>query len=232
MCGRYARKSAPRLLAEWFEMELEELRHAVSSWNVTPQSFQPVVRLNPETGRREAPLLRWGLVPAWARDERMGLSAINARSEEAAAKPAFREALKKRRCLVPADAYYEWQKTGPKSRQPFAIAPANGSPMAFAGLWESWLAPTGRPLESFTILTTAANEKLQAIHERMPVIVEREDYTSWLVDEKAAADLLRPLAADRVTSWPVSSRVGNVRNNDAALLDPCQPEESRQGSLF
>jgi putative SOS response-associated peptidase YedK len=213
-------------------MELEELRHSFPSWNVTPQSFQPVVRLNPETGCREAPLLRWGLVPAWARNERVGLSTINARSEEASTKPAFREALKKRRCLVPADAYYEWQKTGTKSRQPHAIASAEGSPMAFAGLWERWLAPTGRPLESFTILTTAANQKLQAIHERMPVIVERENYSSWLADEKATADLLRPLAADRLTSWPVSSRVGHVRNNDAALLEPCEPEESRQGTLF
>lgn len=232
MCGRYARKSAQKIFAEWFEMELDEMRHVAPSWNVTPQSFQPVVRLNPATGRRESALLRWGLVPAWARDERIAQSTINARSEDAASKPAFRDALKQRRCLVPADAYYEWQKMSAKARQPFAIASSEGTPMAFAGLWERWSGPAGTQLESFTILTTMANEKLQTIHARMPVIVERSNYARWLADDKTAAGLLRPLAAERLACWPVSERVGNVRNNDAALLDACEPAGSLQQSLF
>jgi putative SOS response-associated peptidase YedK len=235
MCGRYARKSAQELLAEWFEMDLEQMRWA-PTWNAPPQSFQPVVRLNPETGIREAPQLRWGLVPSWAKDARIGLNTINARAEEAAAKPAFRSALKKRRCLVPADAYYEWQQTGPKTKQPYAIALTSGEPIAFAGLWESWCDSSGTALETFTILTTAANEQLAAIHDRMPVIVERKDYDRWLnADDKATppVDLLQPYAANQVRAWPVSNRVGNIRNNDASLLDLVDTQdEPVQGLLF
>jgi len=233
MCGRYARKSAQELLAEWFEIDLEEMRWA-PTWNAAPQSFQPVVRLSSGGSQREAALLRWGLVPAWIKDARVGL--INARAEEAATKPAFRAALKKRRCLVPADAYYEWRQTGPKTKQPYAIALTSGEPIAFAGLWESWREAGGAALETFTILTTAANERLASIHDRMPVIIERKDYDRWLdADEKAAppADLLHPYAANQVRAWPVSDRVGNIRNNDASLLDPVgTPDEPAQGQLF
>jgi putative SOS response-associated peptidase YedK len=235
MCGRYARKSAQELLAEWFEMDLEQMRWA-PTWNAAPQSFQPVVRLHPETGQREASPLRWGLVPSWAKDARIGLNTINARAEEAAAKPAFRTSLKKRRCLIPADAYYEWQQTGPKTKQPYAIALTSGEPIAFAGLWESWCEAGGHALESFTILTTSANERLAAIHDRMPVIIERNQFSRWLeADEKAGPplDLLRPCAAESIHAWPVSGRVGNIRNNDAALLDPVNASpELAQRQLF
>jgi putative SOS response-associated peptidase YedK len=236
MCGRYARKSAQELLAEWFEMELEQMRQAPPTWNAAPQSFQPVVRLAPETGRREMPLMRWGLVPSWAKDARIGLSTINARAEEAAAKPAFRDALKKRRCLVPADAYYEWQKTGPKTRQPYAITLTGDQPIAFAGLWESWHDAGGHPLDTFTILTTAANQRLAAIHDRMPVIVERKDYARWLdaSNESApAAELFQAAPPERIDLWPVSGRVGNTRNNDEFLLEPANATaQAAQGQLF
>jgi putative SOS response-associated peptidase YedK len=235
MCGRYARKSAQELLAEWFEMDLEQMRWA-PTWNAAPQSFQPVVRLNPETGVRQAALLRWGLVPSWAKNARIGLNAINARAEEAAAKPAFRSALKKRRCLVPADAYFEWRQTGPKTKQPYAIALTSGEPIAFAGLWESWCDAGGNALETFTILTTSANEQLTAIHDRMPVIVERKNYDRWLnADDKATppVDLLHPYAANQMRVWPVSNRVGNIRNNDPSLLDLAETQdEPAQGQLF
>jgi putative SOS response-associated peptidase YedK len=235
MCGRYARKSAQELLAEWFEMDLEQMRWA-PTWNAASQSFQPVVRLSSGGSQREAALLRWGLVPSWAKDARVGLNTINARAEEAAAKPAFRAALKKRRCLVPADAYYEWRQTGPKTKQPYAIALTSGEPIAFAGLWESWRDAGDNVLETFTILTTAANERLASIHDRMPVIVERKKYDRWLdADEKAAppTDLLHPYAANQVRAWPVSNRVGNIRNNDASLLDPVDTrDEPAQGQLF
>jgi putative SOS response-associated peptidase YedK len=234
MCGRYARKSAQELLAEWFEMDLEQMRWA-PTWNAAPQSFQPVVRLS-DGGQREATLMRWGLVPSWAKDARIGLNTINARAEEAATKPAFRTALKMRRCLVPADAYFEWQQTGPKTKQPYAIALISGEPIAFAGLWESWHDFGGSELETFTILTTAANEQLATIHDRMPVIIEHKDYDRWLVsDEKATvpADLLHPYAADQMHAWPISDRVGNIRNNYASLLDPIDTsDEPAQGQLF
>ena len=235
MCGRYARNSAQELLAEWFEMDLEQMRWA-PTWNAAPQSFQPVVRLSSNSSQREAVLMRWGLIPSWAKNARIGLNTINARAEEAATKPAFRAALKKRRCLVPADCYYEWQQTGPKTKQPYAIALASGEPIAFAGLWESWHDSSGSELVTYTILTTAANERLAAIHDRMPVIIERKDYGRWLdADDNAATpvELLHPYAANQVRAWPVSQRVGNIRNNDASLLDPVDNrDEPAQGQMF
>jgi putative SOS response-associated peptidase YedK len=224
MCGRFARKSTQEVLAEWFDLELEEMPWFAPSYNAAPQSVQPVVRLNRDSGRREAALLRWGLVPFWAKDAKLAITTINARAEEAASKPAFREALKMRRCLVPADAFYEWQRPGPKTKRPFAFALASDEPYAFAGLWESWLpkAPGGaRPLETFTILTTEPNELMAPVHNRMPVILEPKDYDRWLDPGDPAQPplkLLRPYAAERMKVWPVSDRVGNVRNNDTELL--------------
>jgi putative SOS response-associated peptidase YedK len=229
MCGRYARKSAQELLAEWFEMDLEQMRWA-PTWNAAPQSFQPVVRLSRDGGEREASLLRWGVVPHWAKDARIELNTINARAEEAADKPVYREALKKRRCLVPADAFYEWQRTGAKNRRPFAIALRSGEPCAFAGLWESWQPPEGAPLETFTILTTAANALMEPIHNRMPVIVAPRDYKRWLDPSvPPPLDLLRPYHAEEMRAWPVSDRVGNVRENAPELLHELQ---ETQQSLF
>jgi hypothetical protein len=122
MCGRFARKSTQEVLAEWLDLDLEEMPWFAPTYNAAPQSIQPVIRLNRDSGRRVAALMRWGLVPSWAKDARIGLNTINARSEEAATKSAFNAALKRRRCLVPSDAYYEWQQTGPKTKQPYAIA--------------------------------------------------------------------------------------------------------------
>jgi len=230
MCGRYARKSAQELLAEWFELDLSIMPWFAPSYNAAPQSFHPVVRLGSEGGRREAALLRWGLVPFWAKDARIGLNTINARAEEAATKPAFRDALKKRRCLVPADAFYEWQRVDAKTRRPFAIALQSGEPYAFAGLWESWHPDEGAPLETFTILTTTPNPLMKPIHDRMPVIVAPADYERWLdASAPSPLDLLRPYPAEQMRAWPVSDQVGNVRNNAPALLDEIQ---NSQPSLF
>ena len=192
------------------------------SFNIAPQSVQPVVRLNREADKREFTLMRWGLVPAWAKDAKIGYNTINARAEGAASKPAFREALKKRRCLVPADAFFEWQRLDPKSKRPFAVGLNGGEPFAFAGLWESWRPKDGGPLETFTILTTDPNEVMAPIHNRMPVILEPMDYDRWLDagdSAKPPVDLLRPYPAERMCAWTVSDRVGNVRNNDPALLE-------------
>jgi len=222
MCGRFARKSTQEVLADWFGVELEDMPWFAPSFNVAPQSVQPVVRLSRDTGNREFALMRWGLVPAWAKDGKIGYSTINARSEEVASKPVFREAFKKRHCLIPADNFYEWMRLDGKSKRPYAIALNSGEPLAFAGLWESWRPKEGPPLETFTILTTSENELIRPIHDRMPVIVEPRDYDRWLDAGDPArppVDLLRPYPAEKMLAWPVSGQVGNVRNNDPALLE-------------
>ena len=227
MCGRFARRSTQQVLADWFGVELEDMPWFAPSYNVAPQSVQPVVRLSRDSGNREFALLRWGLVPFWAKDAKFGYSTINARAEEAAAKPAYREALKKRRCLAPADAFYEWQrgdndKKGKKTKRPFAIALKSGEPYALAGLWEHWQPKEGAALETFTILTTDPNALMEPIHNRMPVILEPRDYSRWLDPGDPArppVDLLRPFPAEKMVAWPVSDRVGNVRNNDPQLLE-------------
>ena len=222
MCGRFARKSTQEVLADWFGVELEDTPWFAPSFNVAPQSVQPVVRLSRDTGNREFALMRWGLVPAWAKDAKIGYSTINARSEEVASKPVFREAFKKRHCLIPADNFLEWMRLDAKSKRPFVIALKSGEPFAFAGLWESWRPKDGAPLETFTILTTSENELMRPIHDRMPVIVEPRDYDRWLDAGDPArppVDLLRPYPAEKMLAWPVSGQVGNVRNNDPALLE-------------
>jgi putative SOS response-associated peptidase YedK len=202
-------------------VDLEDLPLFAPSYNVAPQSVQPVVRQRRDTGEREFALLRWGLVPFWAKDAKIGYSTINARAEEAASKPAFRDALRKRRCLVPADAFYEWTRTDPKNKRAFAIGLRSGEPYAFAGIWDRWRPKEGAALETFSILTTDANGVLEPIHNRMPVILEPKDYTRWLepaAPERLPVDLLRPFPAEGMIAWPVSDRVGNVRNNDPELL--------------
>jgi len=220
------RNSSIDVLAGWFGIEMEGIPFFASSYNIAPQSVQPVVRLNPGSGHREFALQRWGLVPFWAKDAKLGFSTFSARAEEAARKPAFREALEKRRCLVPANAFYEWQQVDAKTKQPFAIALKSGAPCAFAGLWDSWQPPQGLPLETFTILTTSPNEIMKPIHNRMPVILEPGDYARWLSpgdQAKPPVELLRPFPAEQMRAWPVNSRVGNVRNNDPRLIDRIQP---------
>jgi len=226
MCGRFARRSTQQVLADWFGVELEDMPWFAPSFNAAPQSVQPVVRLNRDSGKREFALARWGLVPFWARDAKLGYSTFNARAEEAARKPAYREALKKRRCLVPADAFYEWRRPDAKTREPFAIALRDGEPCALAGLWERWQPQQGPPLETFTILTTDPNALMEPIHNRMPVILAPRDYARWLESgdpSRPPVDLLRPFPAEAMVAWRVGDRVGNVRNNDAGLLERAEP---------
>jgi putative SOS response-associated peptidase YedK len=227
MCGRFARRSTQEVLADWFGVELEDMPFFAPTYNAAPQSTQPVVRLNIDTGSPEFALMRWGLVPYWAKDAKVGYSTINARAEEVAAKPLYREAFKKRRCLVPADAFYEWQRIDAKTKQPFAFALQGGEPYAFAGLWERWKPKEGEPLETFTILTTDPNELAQQVHDRMPVILAPQDYARWMEQGDPShppVDLLRPYPAEKMRCWPVSQRVGNVRNDDLELLAERQPE--------
>ncbi len=224
MCGRYYRRSDKQRIAEAFRTGVPATFEILPSYNVAPQSFQPVVRLNDETGERELALLRWGLVPFWAKDAKVAYSTINAKAETVATSAMFREALKRRRCLVPADGFYEWQKIDAKTKQPYAIGLADGSLFAFAGLWERWKdKATNQPLETYTIVTTEANELTAAIHDRMPVILAPRDYQRWLAPGDVArppVDLLRPRPAEEMTAWKVGAAVGNVRNNDASLCAP------------
>ena len=222
MCGRFARKSTQKVLADWFGVDVEDIPFFAPSYNAAPQSVQPVVRINRDSGQPEFAPMRWGLVPFWAKDAKFGYTTINARAEEVASKPAYREALKKRRCLVPADAFYEWQRIDKKTKHPFAFALKSGEPYAMAGLWERWQPKEGAALETFTILTTDPNELMEPIHNRMPVILAQRDYGRWLDSGDPARppmDLLRPYPAEQMVAWPVSDRVGNVRNNDPQLLE-------------
>jgi len=193
------------------------------SYNVAPTDSQPIVRLDRD-GRRELTVMRWGLVPYWAKDSKIGFSTINAKSETVTTSPTFREAMKRRRCLVPAEWFYEWQKTDAKMKQPYAIAMRDDSLFAFAGLWERWKDKAkDQILETYTVLTTDPNELLEPIHNRMPVILAPKDYQRWLdpgVPTHPPIDLLRPYPAEEMKAWKVGSAVGNVRNNEPGLITP------------
>lgn len=221
MCGRYYRRSDKQRIAEAFRVGVPPTFDILPSYNIAPQSFQPVIRLNSDTGEREFVQMRWGLVPFWSKDAKIAYSTINAKCETCATSPAFREALKSRRCLVPADGFYEWQKLDAKTKQPYAIGLKDGAPLAFAGLWETWMdKTTGQPLETYTIITTEPNELTAPIHNRMPVILAPRDYQRWMAAADPAqlpVDLLRPFDAHLMTSWRVSRAVGNVSNNTPEL---------------
>ncbi len=218
MCGRFASLLPPDAIRALFGTA-GPLPNAAPSWNVAPTQDAMVVRRHPETGERRLDLLRWGLVPAWTKDLKAARKPINARSETAAGSAMFRPALAARRCLVPADAFYEW-RTEADGKQPFAIARQDGQPLAFAGLWEGWRSPDGETLRSFAILTTAANATMRPLHERMPVILEPQDWPAWLGETPGEpSDLMRPAADDVLRLWPVSRAVNNVRNHGPALLD-------------
>ena len=218
MCGRYASFLPAEAVARLFGT-VNPLPNLAPSWNVAPTQPAMVVRRHPETGERHLDLLRWGLVPHFTKDLKAARKPINARSETAGTSGMFRGALAARRCLVPADAFYEW-KAEADGKQPYAIARTDGTPMAFAGLWEAWRYPDGEILRTFAVLTTNANATMAELHERMPVILEPADWPIWLGEVAGdPAALLRPAAEDVLQLWPVSRRVNTPRNNDAHLLD-------------
>jgi len=215
------------LLVEQFDIGLESARQLPlfePRYNIAPTQDVLVVRER-ERGEREAAMLRWGLVPSWAKELQAGAPLINARAETVAEKPAFRTALRRRRCLIPADGFYEWQKaSGAAARgkkQPYYIHRRDERPFAFAGLWERW---TGGPeVESCTIVTTSANNTLSALHDRMPVILSEEDYALWLdpavEDAAAVTPLLVPAAEVVLVAEPVSTHVNRVANDDPQCIE-------------
>lgn len=214
MCGRFALYSDAFTLARQFEANaLPELR---PRYNIAPTQNIPIVR---ETGEKRCfALARWGLVPHWAKAIDFGFSTINARSETVASKPAFRSAFRQRRCLIPADGYYEWQTIpSSKTKQPWFIALGDREPMALAGLWEQWRSPEGEELESCTIIVTDANDLMKPIHDRMPVILAPEDWDTWLTpenkDTQALQNLLKPYPSEGIVAWMVSTLVNSPRND-------------------
>jgi putative SOS response-associated peptidase YedK len=224
MCGRARLSSDVSEIKLVFSIPPERPPpNFAASWNVAPTDSLPVVRYDARAGERSLDVMRWGLVPFWAKDIKVGFSNINAKAEGVDTRPAFREAFQRRRCLVPLDNFYEWKKLG-KDRQPYAVALADRRLMAMAGLWESWRSPTGERLRSFAIVTTAANELLAPVHDRMPVILGPENWPLWLGEAPAnparLKALLVPYPAGDMVIWPVDRRVGNVKNNDPSLIEP------------
>jgi putative SOS response-associated peptidase YedK len=215
MCGRYALYGPvkrKRVEDRWFD----DLAALGSSYNIAPTEAAPVMRL--VDGRPTVALLRWGLIPYWAKDPAMGNRLINARADTLTEKPAFREAYRWRRCLVPASGFYEWRRI-PGGKQPWYVTSADRTMLAFAGLWERWRPAGAEPVLSFTIITTDASGPIKEIHERMPAILEPEDFDAWLKDEDPR-DLMRPCRPDALTAYPVSMAINSPHNDDPALVEP------------
>ncbi len=195
-------------------------------FNIAPTTFQPVIRLGRDSGERELALMRWGLVPQFAKSLKdfKGFTTFNARAESLLTAPTWRVPFRKQRCLVPADGFYEWKRIADKkaAKEPYAIALTTGEPMAFAGLWDGWKEPEGDWLQSFSIITTEANETMAPIHDRMPVILHRRDWTEWLDrdgERPPPLHLLRPYDPEGLTLATCNPAVGNVKNNGPEMLN-------------
>lgn len=211
MCGRYAFYSPAEAVRDTFRVDAR--LNLQPRYNVAPTDTVAVVRQAREIDTHELAMLRWGLIPFWAKDKKIGYATINARAETVATKPAFREAFKHRHCLVPANGFYEWKKiSGQKAKQPYHIVPSEGGLLAFAGLWERWGDADGDLIETFSIITTEANEVMASIHHRMPVILAADDFARWLDSNAGAEELLRPCPAEWLDVYPVSSYVGKAGN--------------------
>ena len=233
MCGRYRLSRHAEVLAFYYA-EYEGLDWE-ARFNIAPTQNVPVIRQDNGAPIRTASLMRCGLVPHWANDPTVGARMINARAETVAEKPAFQESLERRRCLVPADGFYEWQRNT-RSKQPYCFEVGQREPFAFAGLWDRWRAPDGTTVETCTILTTTANPLLSDVHDRMPVILSPDDYDLWLDPgfRKVAGlkEFLKPFEADRMRRYPVSDRVNSVTNDDPACSEPTEPAAPAQAEFF
>jgi putative SOS response-associated peptidase YedK len=218
MCGRYTIIATPQQLRDIFRYL--ELPNFPPRYNVAPTQPIPIVRLI--NGERHFALVRWGLLPSWVKDPKAFSLLVNARGETVNEKASYKAAMKRRRCLIPADGFYEWQASGAR-KQPYYIRPKSGVPLAFGGLWETWTGPNGEELETAAIVTTTANRTLKAIHDRMPVIIPPEQFDLWLGDRdedtKAATALIKPAPDDLLEAIPVSSGVNRVANDNPELME-------------
>lgn len=219
MCGRYALKVRPAELITHFH--LDECEDFPPRYNIPPGTDIPVIRYSPE-GKRVLHLLRWGLVPHWAKDPTIGTKLNNARGESVSEKPSFRDAFKRRRCLIPADGFYEWKTEG-DIKQPYYVSLKSGAPMAMGGLWESWRRPDGEILRTCCVITTGPNGVMKPIHDRMPVIIEPEHWQEWLTaPPEVVGDLIAPYTAEAMQAWAVDRRVSRSNEEGPALVAPVE----------
>jgi putative SOS response-associated peptidase YedK len=229
MCGRYRLSRRKQLVDEYFDMVSDE-PDWTPRYNIAPTQPIPVIRQNPKEPVRELSVMRWGLIPSWAKDASGSAGMINARSETAGTKPAFRDALKSRRCLIPADGFYEWKRDG-KTKQPFCFEVGDGGLFAFAGLWERWRDPSRQWVKSWSILTTTPNAVTSAVHDRMPVILHPDSYDLWLdpgmQNVAAISELLKPYDARLMRCYPVSTRINSVVNDDPECSAPVELAQIR-----
>jgi putative SOS response-associated peptidase YedK len=224
MCGRYKLSRRKQLVEEYFDTD-SGVEDWVPRYNIAPTQPVAVIRQNPKKPSRELSVMHWGLIPSWAKDAGVAASMINARSETASTKPAFRDPLKFRRCLIPADGFYEWMRTA-KTKQPYCFEVGEGELFAFAGIWDRWKDEGGTWLETCSILTTTPNAVTSAVHDRMPVILDPDCYDLWLgpgmKDVATASELLRPCDARMMRCYPVSTRVNHVANDDEECSRPVE----------
>jgi putative SOS response-associated peptidase YedK len=224
MCGRYASTLPPEAMRALFRY-LEQPNFP-PRYNIAPT--QPIAIVRMVEGKRQFALVRWGLIPAWVKDPRAFSLLINACGESVNEKPAFRSAMKYRRCLVPADGFFEWKRDG-ENKRPYFVRRRDGGPIAFAGLWENWMGPNGEEVETAAIVTTAASRGIAHIHDRMPVIVPPEAYDFWLdpkVDAQTAAAVLQPAPDASIEAYEVSSAVNRTANDSAMLIEPLREPEA------
>ena len=221
MCGRYTLKVITEILADQFDFE--ELSDANPRYNIAPSQLVACVRLLPKSQNREGIMLRWGLIPSWAKDPAIGMKLINARAETVDERPSFRKSFRQRRCLVLADGFYEWRKEI-RAKQPYYIRMKDERPFAFAGLWEGWTNPEGKVVESCALMTTEPNELMTPIHNRMPVIIDPDCYGEWLNPMQQEVTklnaLLGPYPAEDMIAYPVSQLVNNASFDDPRCIEP------------
>jgi putative SOS response-associated peptidase YedK len=226
MCGRVIQSSAPIRYAIVDGMNVRDSRvhNYPPRWNGAPSQDLLVIRRNHKTGEVSLDPLRWGLIPYWCEDPKGGRKPINAKCETVRTLPSFREAYRKRRCILPVDGFFEWKAIkGQKAKQPYAIAMKDGSPFGIGGLWENWRDPTsGEWVRTFAIITTDANELVAEIHDRMPLILATTDYARWLSEEPDPGDLMRPFPAEPMRIWPISTRVNKPENDDPSIVEPIE----------
>ena len=235
MCGRYRLSRRKQLVEEYFGAVSED-DDWIPRYNIAPS--QPVLAIRQDSREpvRRLSTMRWGLIPSWAKDPSNGYKTINARAETVETTASFREPLRSQRCLIPADGFYEWKREG-KAKQPYCFEVGDGELFAFAGLWDRWTDPQGALIESCTILTTTPNSLLANIHDRMPVILRPENHDLWLDpafrNTISISEMLRPFEATMMRSYPVSTRVNQVQNDDADCAKPLEAGASPvQAHLF
>lgn len=224
MCGRYALYGPTSRLHEQFDASIDELPEGFGPhYNAAPLQTLPVVRQRPN-GERVVHLLRWGLIPSWSKDDSIAAKLINARAETLAGKPSFRAAYKARRCIIPACGFFEW-KAAEHGKQPYYIHPADGGLFGFAGLWERWSPRESSAIDTFTVITTAANDAIRPLHDRMPVILDPQDYSIWFsrtTEPEHLRAVIGTLPVTPVNLFPVSKGVGNVKNDSPDLIAPVE----------